>query len=988
MYGFLSPFPPISRGKPTSQNNEEASDSFSARAVDGDTRSNFAENSCTETEFHADPWWQVDLGYSALINTVEIYHRRDCCADQIVGAEVIVSNTSDHSTGQVCSTLNADAQPEVVRCDVFGQFVTVQGSDSTLSLCEVEVYGPTPGLWESLPPTSARPGQWINCPCSNCPAGLSDGDASAVTPCVACAPGRFSAITKAVVCDGICDPGTYSEERSTTVAECMDCGAGQADRDSNAATPCSDCTPGQYAALSATVGECVDCAAGTYSPAGAAGCEPCTPGYQPVNGSCVPVPCPDNSLGEGGGEPCPCNHPQFAGSVSWDVTSNAYVGECQTFTIVDITTQSSGCLPEVGRVEAHEELYCDRHFVFSKVPSFLNGAVYIKASNTDKYVDADEFLCFDVGVASNIYVLFNKQRTGTDPADPPAWLTSRFQLVEPDACSDDDSDLPCDTSSMTAVIEYRDGRVVGGEMLGHSIDKDVWVSQVGAGQVCVGGNDGARDNFVIAASPVTALASHPWSPRSTCKDEPYRFFSQPYSFPAVTMAASGHPEDDMQVPDGGHTCATMEAAGWCRDGGAGPNTPLGLGSPNFLREYWFSRQNRPLAETGLPADNAFNHNRDVSAPEACCCFGGGSTRPDRTVLSGTERQNVPGNGALSDHGCEPKVDLLGTMFNWAMLGGNGLMRFCTEPQLGLNTPECGFQGGNCCPAGPLARPGSSSARSDCEPIDQWVAEGNTWRPAAPADREAVVALGMGLGNFSSKWDLESDPCQDPVSVPHLTCDHSDPIGRVMSISVVMGVAEVPVGTIAPEIGALTGLRNFQIYNQGQVVGTLPPTIGDLYDLRSFSVLGTAISGTVPVEMQNCHRLQQLDLSTLITGTISGGTWAGWPELLSFSGDGQISGTLPPALPLKLKSLRMLGGQVSGTIAPQVGDLQDLYMVLLQRNSISGTLPEQLEGNTKLRRLMLSDNLLSGSIPLNMTQMQDLDTLGLAGNPLDSPSRHP
>ena len=49
-------------------------------AVDGNTNTNFAGESCTATaEDDEAPWWRVDLGAVYNITSVNIVNRGDCC---------------------------------------------------------------------------------------------------------------------------------------------------------------------------------------------------------------------------------------------------------------------------------------------------------------------------------------------------------------------------------------------------------------------------------------------------------------------------------------------------------------------------------------------------------------------------------------------------------------------------------------------------------------------------------------------------------------------------------------------------------------------------------------------------------------------------------------------------------------------------------------------------------------------------------------------
>ena len=128
-----------------------------ARAVDGNTDGNWANNSVTHTNNNPQEWWQVDLGTSQWVQGIRLYNRTDCCADRLANFDVLVS-PSDMS-GRTLAQLRAD--PTVLRQQVplagalrelafgvTGRYVRVQlAGTNNLSLAEVQVLGwPAGGL--------------------------------------------------------------------------------------------------------------------------------------------------------------------------------------------------------------------------------------------------------------------------------------------------------------------------------------------------------------------------------------------------------------------------------------------------------------------------------------------------------------------------------------------------------------------------------------------------------------------------------------------------------------------------------------------------------------------------------------------------------------------------------------------------------------------------------------------------------------------------
>lgn len=64
-----------------------------AKAVDGNTDGVYNDSSVTHTNADSHSWWQVDLGSSFTINSVNIYNRTDCCSSRLGDYWVFISNT-------------------------------------------------------------------------------------------------------------------------------------------------------------------------------------------------------------------------------------------------------------------------------------------------------------------------------------------------------------------------------------------------------------------------------------------------------------------------------------------------------------------------------------------------------------------------------------------------------------------------------------------------------------------------------------------------------------------------------------------------------------------------------------------------------------------------------------------------------------------------------------------------------------------------------
>lgn len=123
-----------------------------ARAVDGNTSGNFANNSVSHTESQLAAWWQVDLGSSHTIQKVRIWNRTDCCAERLTRFYVLVSNSpfppldprSVPTLPGVWSYYHEGeaGTPSEIPVRARGRYVRVQLAEANyLQLAEVEVIG-------------------------------------------------------------------------------------------------------------------------------------------------------------------------------------------------------------------------------------------------------------------------------------------------------------------------------------------------------------------------------------------------------------------------------------------------------------------------------------------------------------------------------------------------------------------------------------------------------------------------------------------------------------------------------------------------------------------------------------------------------------------------------------------------------------------------------------------------------------------------------
>ncbi len=103
-------------------------------------------------------------------------------------------------------------------------------------------------------------------------------------------------------------------------------------------------------------------------------------------------------------------------------------------------------------------------------------------------------------------------------------------------------------------------------------------------------------------------------------------------------------------------------------------------------------------------------------------------------------------------------------------------------------------------------------------------------------------------------------------------------------------------------------------------------------------------------------------------------------------DNNLTGSLPPELGdlEELTHLILHDNQLTGRIPPEVGQLKNLTHLILHDNQLSGRIPPEVGQLKNLTFLGLANNQLSGPIPLELTTLDQLGTLYLGRNELSGP----
>lgn len=156
----------LALNKPATQSStftQHGSTFTASRAVDGNTDGEFwgAAKSTSATNYESRPWWQVDLGGTHSIQSIQLWRRTDCCPEMLSDFYVFVSDVPFTST-DLSSTQNqagvssyytpGDGEtPTTISVNRSGRYVRVQLSGSQhLILAEAQVWG-TAGPQVTLP---------------------------------------------------------------------------------------------------------------------------------------------------------------------------------------------------------------------------------------------------------------------------------------------------------------------------------------------------------------------------------------------------------------------------------------------------------------------------------------------------------------------------------------------------------------------------------------------------------------------------------------------------------------------------------------------------------------------------------------------------------------------------------------------------------------------------------------------------------------------
>ena len=137
------------------------------RAIDGNSNSNYHQNSCTHTNADNGPWWQVAFSQEQSIGAIQIMNRGDCCGQRLSGFDVLVDGVKCASNVPI-----AQGQMKTVPCLARGKAVKVRvPRKGHLTICEIRIVkgrGIYPPSRRSLRSAAFRLGSTPSLRCPHC----------------------------------------------------------------------------------------------------------------------------------------------------------------------------------------------------------------------------------------------------------------------------------------------------------------------------------------------------------------------------------------------------------------------------------------------------------------------------------------------------------------------------------------------------------------------------------------------------------------------------------------------------------------------------------------------------------------------------------------------------------------------------------------------------------------------------------------------------
>ena len=216
------------------------------------------------------------------------------------------------------------------------------------------------------------------------------------------------------------------------------------------------------------------------------------------------------------------------------------------------------------------------------------------------------------------------------------------------------------------------------------------------------------------------------------------------------------------------------------------------------------------------------------------------------------------------------------------------------------------------------------------------------------------------------------------------------------------------GEVPAELGSLNSLRHL-LLSHNQLIGPIPPELGNLDDLEYLYLSGNQLTGCIPYGLRDvpgndfyelalpfcdCATGQAVadatdnpglvdDCEALLSArdTLAGSATLNWSAGRPIA---EWDGVTLEGTPQRVSQLFLVQRQLTGRVAPELGNLSSLESLNLNDNELTGEIPSELSGLADLQKLYLDDNLLSGPIPPELGNLANLQELDLRDNLLSGP----
>lgn len=202
------------------------------------------------------------------------------------------------------------------------------------------------------------------------------------------------------------------------------------------------------------------------------------------------------------------------------------------------------------------------------------------------------------------------------------------------------------------------------------------------------------------------------------------------------------------------------------------------------------------------------------------------------------------------------------------------------------------------------------------------------------------------------------------------------------------------GEIPKELGALMNLEHF-VLAENNFSGVLPADLGYLKELTVFDVGGNKLlKGEIPTELESLNKLKSFVLTdNEFTGILPAFLGLFTDLTLLDVENNKFRGEIPTELGTlqKLETLVLSYNWFSSTIPSQFKEMENIRDLHLSVNVMEGELPYFIGDLWKLEDIQLDDNLFedfsvgfSGTIPRSIGNLENLRILRLRKNSMSGP----